>query len=208
EFAASCGGTFAGPPGDCEGLSSTSPSTFPSTLNPRQLPRVGNGSSDKSLQIGLVSLAFGIAFLVGLFLLDRERYAGLATAFVVPTALALVTGTETLGNAAHHAWVGGLLTLVAGLAFGLVGHLGARRFTTWFGAVMLGLGAVTMALDFSHISRAAVNENVKLIGPGLLVILFGVLLVAGGVALSVWLTRPLPPRVVPGPPPGVPPGPG
>src|SRR5262249_38979774 len=43
EFAASCGGTFAGPPGDCEGLSSTSPSTFPSTLNPRQLPRVGNG---------------------------------------------------------------------------------------------------------------------------------------------------------------------
>jgi hypothetical protein len=108
----------------------------------------------------------------------------LATAFVVPGFVALLSGTESLGLAAHHAWVGGLLTLVAGLGIGFVGDRTKRRFTTWAGAVAAAFGTLTVALDTAHISRAFGASNVKLAGPGLIVIGFGVGLVALAVVLA------------------------
>ena len=102
----------------------------------------------------------------------------------------MLSGTESLGNSAHHAWVGGLLTLVAGIGIGFVGDRTKRRFTTWAGAVAAGFGTLTVALDTAHISRAFGTSNVKLAGPGLIVIGFGLGLVALAIVLAAWLEWP------------------
>jgi hypothetical protein len=140
-------------------------------------PIVNSPFDDKSLEIGLVSTLFGLAYLAGLFLLDRRGYRGLAVAFVIPCAEALFSGTQSLGTAAHHAWVGGALTLAAGLLFGVVGDRGGRRFTAWLGAVVAAIGLAVIALDLSHSSRNFNGEEVKLIKPGLIVISTGIVLV-------------------------------
>jgi hypothetical protein len=184
QFAAACGnsGVTRSAAGSC-GLSVTNPFGQPgSTINPIAPLRGATGG--KSLDIGLVSAFFGVAYLAALFALDRGGRSGLATAFVVPGFVALLSGTESLGVAAHHAWVGGLLTLVAGLGIGFVGDRTKRRFTTWAGAVAAAFGTLTVALDTAHISRAFGASNVKLAGPGLIVIGFGVGLVALAVVLA------------------------
>ena len=124
-----------------------------------------------------------------------------------PAFIALVSGTQSLGNAAHHAWVGGLLTFAAGLAIGLIGDLTQRRFTTWAGALIVALGALTIALDAAHISRSVSNGDVKLAGPGLIVGLFGVGLTATAFVIAHLLgarpaaATPMPMRRRPTPPP-------
>ena len=60
-----------------------------------------------------------------------------------------------------HVWVGGLLTLVAGIGIGLVGDRTKRRFTTWAGAAAAAFGTLTVALDTAHISRAFGSQNVS-----------------------------------------------
>jgi hypothetical protein len=185
-FAATCGNASSSAviPGSC-GLSVSNP--FIQT--PGSLPTIDpitplRRTDDKSLEIGLVSTFFGVAYLGALLVLDRGKQSGIATAFVVPGFIALLSGTESLGNAAHHAWVGGLLTLVAGIGIGLVGDRTKRRFTTWAGAAAAAFGTLTIALDTAHISRAFGTENVKLAGPGLIVVGFGVGLIALAVVLA------------------------
>jgi hypothetical protein len=136
------------------------------------------GEGDSDLEVGLVSSLLGAAYVAALALLDRRRQVAVATAFVVPGGLALFTGTQSLGNAANQPWLGGLLTFAAGLAFGAVGHLGERRFTTWAGGAMAALGAVTIALDLTDVEGYDIEGNVKLLAPGLLVVAAGVTLVA------------------------------
>ncbi len=186
-FAATCGNSSSTAviPGSC-GLSVSNPfiqtpGSIP-TLNP--ISPIRGATEDKSLEIGLVSTFFGIAYLAALLVLDRGKHSGIATAFVVPGFVALLSGTEALGNAAHHAWVGGLLTLVAGIGIGLVGDATKRRFTTWAGAAAAAFGTLTVALDTAHISRAFGSQNVKLAGPGFIVVGFGLGLVALAVVLA------------------------
>jgi hypothetical protein len=131
-------------------------------------------------------LLFGIAYVGALWAFDRRRWRDLGTALVIPGLLALFTGTEVLGNAAHHVWVGGLLTFVAGVAFALVGDVGGRRFTAWAGAVFAGLGVYTFAGDVTNFKDAFEGTNAKLVRPGLITIAFG----AGLVALA-WLVATL-----------------
>jgi hypothetical protein len=184
-FGGSCGNTFIGTPGFCANSSSS--------LSPFPRPRVSLASrNDKSFEIGAVSLLLGLAYLAGLYVFDRRGLDAFATAFVVPGALALFTGTTTLGNAAHHAWIGGLLTFAVGLVLGVVGHRTGRRFTAWAGGLGAAIGAVTIALDVSHVSRSTSSDNVKLAGPGLIVIAFGVGLVAVAYIVAALLEGPRP----------------
>jgi hypothetical protein len=145
---------------------------------PRVLPStVGAGSDDKSLEIGLVSLLFGIVYVGTLWAFDRRRWRGLGTAFVIPGLLALFTGTEVLGNAADHLWVGGLLTLVAGIAFALVGDLGGRRFTAWAGGIFAAFGVYTVAADITNFKKSF-GADPNLSRPAFITIGFGIGLVA------------------------------
>jgi hypothetical protein len=197
EFGANGGGAFG-----------TTPPPFGGGIVP---PRVGAGSSDKSLEIGLVSLLFGVAYTAALFVLDRRRWHGLGTALVVPGFLALFTGTEVLGNAAHHLWFGGLLTFVAGVAFALVGDFGGRRFSAWAGAVLAAFGAYTFAGDATDFQKSFDNFNPHIVRPALITIGFGIALVA--LAWVVALVRSnysgtdgsAPPAPAPEPPPPSPP---
>jgi hypothetical protein len=173
DFASTCGNTQ--PAGACaiplEGIGGSSLSPVPG-INP--IGPISTTTDDKSLEIGLVSVFFGVLYLGALFVLDRAGWRGLATAFVVPGVIAMVSGTQSLGNAAHHAWAAGLLTFAAGIAIGGIGDRTRRRFTTWAGAVIAAVGALTIALDASHVSHSVRNGEVKLAGPGLVVVLFGV----------------------------------
>jgi hypothetical protein len=214
EFADTCGGTQPAGSGDqCADLSGGFGSgpfdTAPSPFDGGSVrPRVGVGSSDKSLEIGLVSLLFGIAYVGALFVFDRRRWHGFATAFVVPGVLALFTGTSVLGNAAHHVWFGGLLTFVAGVGLALVGDFGGRRFTTWAGGVFAALGVYFFAGDVTDFQKSFDNFEPRLVRPALITIAFGVGLIALAWVIA-WARAnssgtggpPPPPVPAPGPPP-------
>ena len=184
QFADTCGNTQSAGSGDqCADLSGRSSGgtfgTNPTPFGGRIVPgTVGAGSSDKSLEIGLVSLLFGVAYVGALWVLDRRRWHGLGTALVVPGVVALFTGTEVLGNAANHAWFGGLLTFVAGVAFALVGDVGGRRFTAWAGGVLAAFGVYTFAGDVTNFKGSFTGLDVKLVRPALITIAFGAGLVA------------------------------
>ena len=209
-FAATCGNTQ--PNTDRAGICDTSGTdpfgTSPFGTSPAISPigPLTSGTSGKALDIGLVSAFFGIAYLGALYALDRGGRRGLATAFVVPGVVALVTGTQSFGQAAHHAWVGGALTFAAGILIGVVGDRTGRRFTTWAGAATVALGALIVALDAGHISHAVGNGNVRLAGPGMIIASFGVALVATAYIVAQLLGRPRP-GVAPGGFPGAPPTP-
>jgi hypothetical protein len=193
QFASECGQNGTPSDGNCEFVNSSSggssnnfnPVTpvIPTSPNPFS----SSSSNDKSTQIGFISLLFGLAYLFGLWALDRRGYAGLATAFVLPCAIPLFTGTETLGNAASHPWVGGLLTFVAGFLFGIVGDRSGRRFTAWFGAVMVAFGALIMALDFANLRHTLNTEPIRLLKPGTVAIVAGVAIVIIAVIVAYML---------------------
>jgi hypothetical protein len=191
-FGASCGNAQ---PDESE-AGRCSSSGLPGTLSPSPFPRVtpitplAGATDDKSLEIGLVSVLFGVGYLGALYVLDRKRWNGVATAFVIPGVVALTTGTQSLGNAAHHAWAGGAMTFVAGLFIGVIGDRTGRRFTTWTGGIVAALGGLTVALDSAHITQAARNGDVKLAGPGLIVVSFGIGLIATAFIIGQIMRRP------------------
>lgn len=216
EFGDTCGGTQPPGSGDqCAALNGgfgtggespfdNGPLPIGGGIDP---PTIGTGSGDKSLEIGLVSLLFGVAYVGALFVLDRRRWHGLGTALVIPGFLALFTGTETLGNAAHHLWFGALLTFVAGIAFALVGDFGGRRFTTWSGGVFAAFGVYVFAGDVTDFQKSFEDIDPHVARPALITIAFGIALVA--LAWVIALVRsnysgsdePPPPPPVPDEPP-------
>jgi hypothetical protein len=195
-FADTCGNTEPAGSGDrCADLAGgfggqepfgTTPSPFDGGVVPGE---VGAGSGDKSLQIGLVSLLFGLVYGGALFAFDRRRWHGLGTALVVPGFLALFTGTEVLGNAAHHAWTGGLLTFVAGVAFALVGDLGGRRFTTWAGGALAAFGVYVFAGDVTDFEKSFTDVSPNLARPAWITIAFGVALVVFACVIAALRAR-------------------
>ncbi len=200
-FADTCGDSQPlGSGGDCVDLGDEafgsgspivgSPSPFPG-LVPGSTG-LGGGSGDKSLQIGIVSLLFGIAYLGALVWSDRRRWRGLGTAFVLPGFLALFTGTEVLGNAADHAWVGGLLTFAAGVLFAIVGERGGRRFTTWAGGAFVAIGAYTFAADVANLDEPFFGGSASLMRPAFVALGSGCILVA--LAYLVSRARPRAPQ--------------
>jgi hypothetical protein len=195
-FADTCGNTEPAGSGDqCAALGGgfgvqepfdTTPSPFDGGIVPGE---VGAGSSDKSLQIGLVSLFFGLVYGGALFAFDRRRWHGMGTALVVPGFLALFTGTQVLGNAAHHAWTGGLLTFVAGIAFALVGDIGGRRFTTWAGGVFAAFGVYVFAGDVTNFEKSFNDLDPNIARPAWITIAFGVALVVFACVIAALRSR-------------------
>lgn len=110
----------------------------------------GSGSSTSFLPVevtdnlggeGIVFLACAAALLGLTWWLDRRGYHGTATGTVVAGLLAAVEGTALLANE-FGSTSGPILVFVVGILVCLVGAHGARRATTWWGAVLAALGAV------------------------------------------------------------------
>ena len=184
-FADTCGNSQPAGSGDRCAALDTSGFGSPGTGTLEPFPGFGSGSTgltsgthDKSLQIGIVSLLFGLVYLGALTLLDRRGWPGLGTAFVLPGLLALFTGTEALGNAADHAWVGGLLTFAAGVLFAVVGERGARRFSTWAGGAFVAIGAYTFAADVANLDQSFSGLGASLKRPAFVALGAGCVLVA------------------------------
>jgi hypothetical protein len=92
--------------------------------------------------------------------------------------------------------------------FGVVGHVGERRFTAWFSGFMAVVGALVIAADISDATTSDNSESLQLITPGFIVIGFGVALVAVAYLLTQFLEgRSQPPLVAAGGPPVAPPDP-
>ncbi len=139
-----------------------------------------SNSNNKALPIGLVSLGFGALYLAAVHLCDRRKLAALGTAFVLPAVLALVTAAAEIGAWTSSAIWGGLVTIVIGIAIGVVGWLGTdRRFTTWGGGAIASVGAFIVAADVAP-NPSPTGGNPDLIGTGFVVIAFGLAVVGLG----------------------------
>jgi hypothetical protein len=194
-FAESCGGD-ASATFPCNASSDLDVDINPLQTDPLDATPLGT-QGDHALEIGLVSLLFGAAYLAIVRILDRRAATALATAFVLPGAVALVTAAAALGNASDSAVLGGLLTFASGVAIGVVGFFGPdRRFSVWGGGAVASIGALIVAADVAPGSPSS-GSDADLAGTGIVVLLFGLVVIALG-----WLAyRALEPPPAPLPPP-------
>lgn len=121
---------------------STFDSSFDSSFDEPVEPDVPD-VSDPTLKLGLVSLAFGAAYLAMAFRRDRDGDARMATAFLVP-ALITLYAAYTFTSSHLGAVPSRLFLLAIGAAIGAVGLLGQRRLSSWVG--MLTVTAAVIGL--------------------------------------------------------------
>ena len=162
-------------------------------------------SQDKDLEMGLVSLVLAVVYLAALVAADRRGYQYVGTAFAFPGAWVLTFAVGFLGAETEEAIPTGVMFLVAGVVLAAIGHLGERRFTTWAGAVMAGLGGVIVSGDIGAIEDSF-DDGVDLVQPGIVIALGGLVLVGLGLLARTVVARPGLPGAPGAPPPGEPPG--
>jgi hypothetical protein len=104
-------------------------------------------SSSNSTETSTASLVIGLIYLGAAAALDRKKLTGAATPFVAVGAIATISGAAVLGFD-ESVLAGGLTLALSGAAVGLVGGLGMhRRFSTWFGVLMVFLGLTIVVGD-------------------------------------------------------------
>lgn len=104
-------------------------------------------SDDNSTETSTAALVIGLIYLGAAGALDRRKLAGAATPFIAVGAIATVIGATVLGFD-ESVLAGGLTLALSGAAVGLVGGLGMdRRFSTWFGVLMVVLGLFIVVGD-------------------------------------------------------------
>ena len=96
--------------------------------------------------LGIISLVFGVAYLVCARLLDRRGFAGTATPFVVASLAAIAAGIALLGDDLEAAGAGAA-AVVAGLVVAWFGARSGRRGSTVIGAAGVALGIVLIIAD-------------------------------------------------------------
>jgi uncharacterized membrane protein YidH (DUF202 family) len=129
--------------------------------------------------IGILSLGFGLAYLLLSRRLDRKGHHGAATPFALATLPALFVGTVSMSDDLQQAGTG---LLLMGIGLGLAYH-GAtvwRRATAWIGGAVTALGAAVFLADMS--------DDATLVG--LLYLAAGIGLVFAGHALGRALHEP------------------
>jgi hypothetical protein len=160
--------------------------------------------------IALLSLAFGLGYLVLCRWLDRRGHHGTATPFALATLPTLFVGVVAMADDLEQAGTG-LLALLVGAALAYHGATVGRRATAWVGGGATALGAAVFLGDMTDDATVG----------GMLFLAAGIALVAAAHAVAAALNEPdemavtdiatrQPARVVTAPPdPGpIPPPPG
>jgi hypothetical protein len=164
---------------------SINPDSFPPstdfTIGPQE-PNFG--------EIGVVSLAFGVVYLIGVALLDARGRRGIATAAVLPGVIAMVDAVIFFGEEAKSLVVAGLLSVAAGLFVGLVGTQSHRRFTVWVGAFGATVGAVLLAGKITDSTTGGGSNSHTASVFGAFAIVFGAAMVAVAVLVARLLREP------------------
>ena len=125
---------------------------------------------------GAIFLLMGMLLLGGVYLLDREGYAGVATSLVTAAIISSWVGVgQTVPKLDDTP--GSLLVIATGLVIGVVGTHGARRATSWIGALITGIG--TVSFMYSLMQPFKNSSDV-----GIMLLLSGALLVGGAVAAA------------------------
>lgn len=119
--------------------------------------------TDPSTKLGVVSLAFGAAYLLGAAWRDRRGDRRMATAFLAPALIVLIEAVALLSG--HVGWVGwGVLTTATGGAILAVGLRGGRRASSWIGIGLATLGFGSLVAEGLSDSPRAIGGALTLIG--------------------------------------------
>jgi hypothetical protein len=104
-------------------------------------------SDDNTDETAAVALVFGLVYLGAAAALDRKKLTGSATPFIAVGLVATIAGSIVLVRDSS-ATAGGLTLAASGAIVGLVGGLGRdRRFSTWFGVLLVVIGLSIVVAD-------------------------------------------------------------
>ena len=93
-----------------------------------------------------LSLIVGLGYLVAVFLLDKRGLQRAAQPVVAAGTVAFIVGLIGVGAQLGDV-PGSLIAIIGGVVLAFIGEHGARRFTTWLGALAIGQGAVGVVLN-------------------------------------------------------------
>lgn len=143
-------------------------------------PFEGNGFQlPDPTTIALLSLAFGVGYLLLCRWLDRRGHHGVATPFAVATLPALATGVTFMADDLEQAGTG-LLALLVGAGVAYHGATVGRRATAWVGGGTTAIGAAVFLGDMT--------DDVTVLG--MLYLAVGIGLVAAAHAVATALGEP------------------
>jgi len=146
---------------------------------------------------GSIYLFSAAVLLGGTWWLDRRNYRGTSTGLCAAGLVAALIGTVLLADEFGDT-MGPLFVLVVGLLICVVGTHGARRATTWWGALLTAIGVVSfVAVQWKPSSTGAVGGVAIVAG----LVLVGIPLVAAPIRVAIAQNRA-------GGPPQVPPSSG
>jgi hypothetical protein len=138
--------------------------------------------------MGVISLLFGIGYLVIAGRLDRSGFGGRATPFVAVGLLALAAAVVLLAGDLEEIGTALILVLL-GTSIAMHGATVQRRFTTWLGGFAVAVGVLVF------VTKIAPDDDITV--TGLLLLLFGVGLVILGHRAALTLQEP--DELAPGP---------
>lgn len=151
------------------------PSTTTTTTSEDAAGRLQLVSSSQELEFdeeprppvagAVVSVLFGIAYLLFAALLDASRLWRPASVTFLVALLALVTGTVMLGPRYGATAAGVVGVALAVLVVG-AGVVASRRAVAWVGAAGLGLGAITVVSSVFDDSPTAAAAVLLVVGAG------------------------------------------
>ncbi|MCU1452384.1 MAG: hypothetical protein JWN46_530 [Acidimicrobiales bacterium] len=151
----------------------SSPSLNPDGTFAAPSPRSPTNALTK---VALVSLFFGLAYLLLAVLADRRRDHRPASSLVGVALPVLTIGVLALGPSLHTKATS-ILGLVAAAIVVLAGATGGRRFTSWYGAVAAYVAITTF---IANVTRS--NE----IAAAVVLLLLGIGAALAGAALDGW----------------------
>jgi hypothetical protein len=119
--------------------------------------------------IGGICLVLALLYLVAAFLLGRRDRDGMATPFVLAGIIIAPIGLFALADTMGNLGTGVAFTFL-GLAFAAGGALTGRRWTTWFGGVLVVQGMSVIVIEAVGDDATPTTGGLALMGAGALVI--------------------------------------
>jgi len=120
-------------------------------------------------------MVIGLVYLAAAFGLDRKRYAGAATPFLVIGMLATALGAVLVVS--DVAWLAGLMVAATGTLGIWVAVPSRRRGSAWLGLAIVVTGVLVFTIDIF-------SDSESVVGFGLLTAALGILLIAVAAVLA------------------------
>jgi len=145
-------------------------SAFGSLIDSGSSEFVPSALSDNLGNEGVVYLVGGALYLGLTLWLDRRGHRGTGTAFAAAGVLSTLIGTSLLVNDFGESSAP-IFVLIVGLVVAFVGSQGARRATTWWGAVLTAIAAVWfVAIQWEPDTNTAIGGVLIVAGVALVAI--------------------------------------